>query len=97
MNERVETVIDGLTDHFSSGDKLGIKSVENVFEVLAFSGLLWVKELQKFLDERGSDVHLEGLDVSAVVHDKLQEKFVDWLQVGPGWVDQKLLLKFKIG
>lgn len=27
MNETVEAIVDGLSDHFSSGDKFGIKSV----------------------------------------------------------------------
>lgn len=45
MDQWVKTVIDCLTDHFSSWDKFGIQSVQDVLEVLPFSGLLWVKQL----------------------------------------------------
>ncbi len=71
MNQRVETVINGLTDHFSSGDKFSIQAMQDVLEILPFSGLLRVEEFEEFLDERGSDVHFESLDVSAVVDDQL--------------------------
>ena len=71
MNQRVETVIDGLSDHFPSGDKFGIQAMQDVLEVLPFSGLLRVEELKEFLDERGSDMHFESLNVSAVVDDQL--------------------------
>ena len=40
MDETVEAVIDSLTDHFSSGDQLGVKSVQDILEVFSFSGLL---------------------------------------------------------
>ena len=88
MDQWIEAVIDSLTDHFSSGDKFSVKSVQNVLEVLSFTGLLWVEEFEELLDERGSDMNFQGLDVSAIVDDQLQEEFVDWLQVWPGWVDQ---------
>ncbi len=40
MDEGVEAVVDGLSDHFSPGDQFGVEPVEDVFEVLAFAGLL---------------------------------------------------------
>ncbi len=61
--------------------------MEDVLEVLAFAGLLWVEEFQELLDKGGGDVDLESLDVSTVVDDQLEEEFVDWLEVGPGGID----------
>jgi hypothetical protein len=69
MNQGVETVIDGLTNHFSSRHKFGIQAMKNVFEVLPFSWLLRVEKFEEFLDERWSDMHFECLDVSAIVND----------------------------
>ena len=40
MDQRVETVVDGFTDHFSSRNEFGIKAVKNVLEVLTLAGLL---------------------------------------------------------
>lgn len=40
MNQAVETIVDGFSDHFSSWDELCVESVQNVLQVLSFSGLL---------------------------------------------------------
>ena len=37
-------------------------------------------------------MNFERLDISAVVDDQLQEEFVDWLEMWPGWIYQELFL-----
>jgi hypothetical protein len=71
MDQRVEAIVDCLTNHFSSGHKFGIQAMKNVLEVLPFSWLLRVEKFEEFLDERWSDMHFESLDVGAIVHDQL--------------------------
>ena len=65
--------------------------MQNVLEVFSLPRLFGVKQLQKLLDEGGSDVDFKGLDLSAFVDNELEEEFVDWLKMGPGGVDQILL------
>jgi len=38
VDQSVETIVDGLSDHLSPGNKLSIESMEDVLEVLSFSG-----------------------------------------------------------
>lgn len=92
VDEAVETVVDGLSDHLSSGNQLGIESVKDVLQVLSLSGLFRVEQFQKLLDEGRSDVHLQGFDVSPFTDNELKEEFIDWLKVRPSWVDQQLFL-----
>ena len=79
MDETVEAVVDGLSDHLSPGDQLGVESVENVLEVFSFPWLLRVKEFQKLLDKGRSDVHLQCFDICSIIDDELKEELVDWL------------------
>jgi hypothetical protein len=58
VNEGVEAVGDGLTDHLSPRDELGIESVENVFQIFSFSWFLGVEELEEGFDENVGDVDL---------------------------------------
>jgi hypothetical protein len=81
VDERVEAVGDGLSDHLSPGDELGVKSVENVFQIFSFSGFLGVEELEECFDEDVGDVDLEGLDIGSVVDNELQEELVDGLGI----------------
>ena len=39
VDEGVETVCDGLSDHLSPRNQLGVKPMEDVFEVFSLSGL----------------------------------------------------------
>ncbi len=43
------------------------------------------------MDELGGHINLEGLDIDCFVDDKLEEEFVDALNVGPGRVHFILL------
>jgi len=54
MDETVEAIIDCLTNHLSSRNKLGVKTMENVFQVLSFSWFFRIEKLQKLLNERWS-------------------------------------------
>ena len=95
MDQTVEAVVDGFSDHFSTGDQFGVQSMKNVLQILSFTGLFRVEQFEELLDEGRSDVDFESLDVCSVVDDQLQEELVNWLQVWPGGVDQKLLLRFR--
>lgn len=77
MNERVEAVCDGLSDHFSSWNQLSIQPVQNVFQVLSFSRFFRIKKFQELLDEAVSDVDLQSFHIDGLVHDKLQEELID--------------------
>lgn len=93
MDERVETVVDCFSDHLSPWDQLGVESVEDVLEVLPLPGFFGVEELEELLDEGRGDVYLEGLHISAIIDDELEEELVDGLQVEPGWVGKRFFLR----
>ena len=46
------------------------------------------KSTRYLLNEPVRNEDLQRLDVSCLLADQLQEELVDWLQVGPGGVDQ---------
>lgn len=39
MDETVEAIVDGFSDHFSSGNQFGVEAMQNVLQVFSFSGL----------------------------------------------------------
>ncbi len=39
MDQSEETLVDGLSKHFSSGDQFGIELVKNVLQVISLNGL----------------------------------------------------------
>ncbi len=59
VDQGVELVGDGLSDHFSSWDEFGIESVEDVLKIFSFSRFLRVKQLQELLHKSMSDKHLQ--------------------------------------
>ena len=59
VDERKETFVDGLTDHFSSWYELGVQLVKNVLQVVSLDRLLRVKQLEELLDELWSYIDLE--------------------------------------
>lgn len=71
VNEGVEAVSDGLSDHLSSGNEFGVKSVENVFQIFSFSGFLRVEKFKEGFNEDVGDIDLQGLDISSIVDNKL--------------------------
>ena len=102
VNQCKEALVDGLTDHFSSWNELGVQLVKNVFQVVTFDRLLRVKQLQELLNELRSNVDLQRSNFNCFVYNKLQEKLINSLQMWPGRVDLILSLdtrfrKIKIG
>ena len=93
MNKAVEAVIYCLTNHLSSWNQLGVKAVENILQVLSFSRLFRIKEFQKLLNKRRSNMHLKGFYVSTIIDNKLEEKLVNRLEMWPCRVRKGLFLK----
>ena len=81
VDEGVELVGHGFSDHLPSWDQLGIKSVENILQVFSFSGLLRIEEPEELLDEGVGDENLQGFDIAQVVEDQLIEQFINGLVV----------------
>lgn len=54
-----EALVDGLTNHFSSWNKLCVQLVKNVLEVISLDRFLGIKQLEELLDELRSNVHFE--------------------------------------
>lgn len=69
MDEGVEAIRDRLSDHFSSWYKLGIESVQDIFEVLSFLWFLRVEELKELLYELVGDKCFKTLYICSVVDD----------------------------
>ena len=79
VNECKEALVDGLTDHFSSWDKLGVQLVKNVLQVVSLDRFLRIEQLEELLNELWSDVHLEGSYFNGFVDNELQEKLINSL------------------
>lgn len=92
VDKSVEAVGNGLSDHLSSGDELGVESVEDVFEIFSFPGLFGVEQFQELLDEGMGHKDLQGLDIHGIINDQLKEKFVDRLEMGPGRVNDDFII-----
>ena len=59
--------------------------------------LLWIKQIEEFLNKFGGDVELELLDLDRLVYDELEEKFVNTLEVRPSGVHLLLLIDASFG
>jgi len=51
MDEGVETVVNGSSDKFSSGNKLSIELVKNILKILSFSGFFRMEQFKVILDK----------------------------------------------
>jgi hypothetical protein len=87
VDQGEEALVDGLTDHLSTWHQLGIELVQNVLEVVSLDGLFRVEELKEFLHELWSDVHFQRSNFDGFINYELKEKFIDSLQMRPGWLD----------
>ncbi len=96
VDQGVEAIVNGLTNHLSPGDQLGIETMQDVFQIFSFTRLFRIKEFKEFLNERGSDVDFKGLDVSTIVDNQLQEELINRLKVRPGRISQSFFLNSKI-
>ena len=92
MDESIEALVNGLPDHLSSWDELGIKLVKDVFEVVSLHIFLRIEQLEELLNELGSNIGLKALHITGFVDNQLKEELVDALQMGPRGVDFLLLL-----
>ncbi len=59
VNKCVEAISHGFSNHFSSWNKLGIKSVEDILEIFSFSRFFGIEKLQKLLNESMSYIHFQ--------------------------------------
>lgn len=84
--ETVETIVDGFSDHLTTRDQLGIQAMQNVLEVFPLTRLFGIEQFQEFLNERRSNVNLQGFNVGTVVDNELKEEFVDRLKMRPSWI-----------
>jgi hypothetical protein len=69
VDEGIEAISNGFSDHLSSGDELSIKSVKDIFKIFSFPGFFRVKELQEGLNECVSDVNLERFNIGGIIDD----------------------------
>jgi hypothetical protein len=92
MNEGEETLVNGLTNHFSAGHKFGVKLVKNVLQIVSLDGLFRVEELKEFLHELGRNVDLERSNFNGFIYNQLKEELVDTLEMRPGGLNFILLL-----
>ena len=71
MDKSEEALVHWLSNHFSSGNKLGIKFMEDVFEVVSLNRFFWIEKLQKLLDKLWGDVNFEWSNFNSLVDNKL--------------------------
>ena len=57
--------------------------MEDIFEIVTLNGLLSVEQIEELLHKLGRHVEFELLDLNGLIDDKLEEEFVDTLEVGP--------------
>lgn len=62
--------------------------MEDVLQIFSFSGFFSIKELEELLDKGVCDENLEGLNISSLIDNELEEKIVDGLEVWPGKVNK---------
>lgn len=55
----VEAFVDGLSNHLSSWNKLGIELVKNVLKIVSLDGLFGIEKLEELLNKLWGDVNLE--------------------------------------
>jgi hypothetical protein len=79
MDECKETLIDGLTDHFSSRNKLGVQFVKDILEIVSLDRLLRIKQLEELLHELWSNIHLQRSDFNGFVDYELKKELINAL------------------
>lgn len=65
--------------------------MENILKVVSLDWLLWIEELEEFLNKLGCDVDLEWSDFDSLVDNKLKEELVNSLEVRPRRIDLVIL------
>ena len=92
VDKSEEALVDGLTNHLSSWHKFGIKLVENVLKVVSLNRFLRIKKFQELLNKLWSYIHLQRSYLNCLVNNKLEEEFINSLQMRPSWVNLILSL-----
>ena len=80
MDQCIELICNGLSDHFSSWNKFGIESMKNVFKVFPFSWFFRVEKLKEFLNKSMGYKNLQGLNITNIVQDQLVKEFINGLE-----------------
>lgn len=83
MNKKMETLVDSLSNHFSSWDELSIKLMKNVLKIVSLNRLFGIEKFKEFLNELWGDVLFEGSNFDSLVDDELEEEFIDTLNMWP--------------
>lgn len=87
MDKSEEALIHRLSNHLSSWNKLSIKLMENVLQVVSLDRLFRIKELQEFLDKLWGDIHFQRSHFNSFIYNELEEEFIDTLKMWPGWIN----------
>jgi hypothetical protein len=66
--------------------------MQDVLKVVSFDGFFGVEKLQKLLNKLRCDVHFQRSDFDGFIDNKLQEEFINSLEMWPCWVDFILCL-----
>jgi len=83
MDKGVETIIDGSSDQFSSGDKFSVEFVEDVLKILSFSWFFRMEELKIILDKGMCHKPFQHAYIDGFIDDELQEKVQNRFDVFP--------------
>lgn len=97
VDQGVEALVDGLSDHLPSWDQLGVKLVKDILEVVSLNTLLGVEEFEEFLNEGRRNIDLEALHITSLVDDQLKEELIDTLEMRPRWINLLFLLDSSLG
>lgn len=92
----IDKVEENVVDRASYGspkiEKLSIDSVEGGLEEIAFSWILRIEEFQEVQNEELIDVAFGNVRVEIRTLDEPQEELVDYLEVRPGKLQDRLIL-----
>ena len=87
VDESVEALVHCLSNHFSTRHQLGVELVEDVLEVITLNCFLCVEQIEEFLNELGCHKDLKRSNFDGLVHDQIEEKLVNSLEIWPGRVN----------
>jgi len=87
VDESVEALVHCLSNHLSTRHQLGVELVEDVLEVITLNCFLCVEQIEEFLNELGCHKDLKRSNFDRLVHDQIEEKLVNSLEIWPRWVN----------
>ena len=92
MDKSEETLVNCLSDHFSSWHKFGVQFMKYILKIVPLDRLFRIEKLQELLHELWGNIYLKRSDLNCLVDYELKEELVDTLKVWPCWVNLILLL-----